>query len=77
MPPPLVRPSSEQPLVIGLQPLRSTPEQELSPVSRLRRLASLERGDLLVVVVYAVGIGVVSLAEPTRAVKAMPPGTEK
>lgn len=61
------RPSSEKHAEIGLEPLRSDADQEFSPVRRLRRLAALERGDLLVVVVYAVGIGVVSLAVPIAA----------
>jgi putative ABC transport system ATP-binding protein len=39
----------------------------LSPVTRLRRLAGLERGDIGVVVVYAVAIGLVSLAVPVAA----------
>jgi ABC-type bacteriocin/lantibiotic exporter with double-glycine peptidase domain len=39
----------------------------LSPVERLRRLAGLERGDIGVVVVYAVAIGLVSLAVPIAA----------
>jgi putative ABC transport system ATP-binding protein len=39
----------------------------LDPVERLRRLAGLERGDLGVVIVYAVAIGLVSLAVPIAA----------
>lgn len=36
----------------------------LSPIGRLRRLVHLERGDILVVVIYAIAIGLVSLAVP-------------
>ncbi len=64
---PFDRASPREPLEIGLDRLRSSTDQALSPVARLRRLAALERGDLLVVVVYAVGIGVVSLAVPIAA----------
>lgn len=39
----------------------------LAPVARLRRLAGLERGDIGVVVVYAIAIGLVSLAVPVAA----------
>jgi ABC-type bacteriocin/lantibiotic exporter with double-glycine peptidase domain len=39
----------------------------LAPVERLRRLAALEHGDLLVVVIYAIAIGLVSLAVPVAA----------
>ena len=67
MAPLLVRPTPEEPAEIGFEPLRSSADRDLSPVSRLRRLADLERGDLLVVVVYAVGIGLVSLAVPIAA----------
>lgn len=51
----------------GLSVIRSTETETLSPVERIRRLASLERGDLIVIVVYAVTIGLVSLAVPIGA----------
>ncbi len=64
---PLAPTSLAGPPASGLDPLRSSAPHELSPVARLRRLAALERGDLLVVVIYAVGIGLVSLAVPIAA----------
>jgi len=54
-------------LGLGLDAVRSEPERPLSPVARLRRLAALEHGDLTVIVVYAIAIGVVSLAVPIAA----------
>jgi ABC-type bacteriocin/lantibiotic exporter with double-glycine peptidase domain len=51
---------------LGLGALRSD-GAPLSPVARVRRLAGLERGDVLVVVVYAIAIGLVSLAVPVAA----------
>lgn len=48
----------------GLGALRSEPGSAKSPLRRLSRLAALERGDLVVVFVYAVAIGLVSLAVP-------------
>lgn len=39
-------------------------EGTLSPISRLRRLADIERGDIFVVIIYAMAIGLVSLAVP-------------
>lgn len=53
--------------LVGLGALRSENGSPLSPVERLRRLAALERGDVTVIVVYAVAIGVVSLAVPIAA----------
>lgn len=52
---------------LGLGAIRSDGAPPLSPVERLRRLAALERGDVSVVVVYAVAIGLVSLAVPIAA----------
>lgn len=52
---------------LGLQGLRSETHAPLSPLARLRRLASLERGDLTVIVIYAVAIGLVSLVVPVAA----------
>ncbi len=52
---------------VGLGAIRSGEATTLAPVERLRRLAALERGDLTVVVVYAVAIGLVSLAVPIAA----------
>lgn len=52
---------------VGLGSIRSEGATSLSPVDRLRRLAALERGDVVVVVVYAVAIGLVSLAVPIAA----------
>ena len=52
---------------VGLGALRSETAVPLSPLGRLRRLAALEQGDLRVVVVYAVAIGLVSLAVPIAA----------
>ena len=49
---------------LGLGPIRSAVDAPLSPVARLRRLAALEKGDVVVVVVYAIAIGLVSLAVP-------------
>ncbi|HVJ93062.1 MAG TPA: ABC transporter ATP-binding protein [Labilithrix sp.] len=54
-------------LDLGLDAVRSDPARPLSPVERLRRLAALEHGDLTVIVVYAVAIGLVSLAVPIAA----------
>jgi len=51
----------------GLAALRSTEGETLSPVERIRRLASLERGDLIVIIIYAITIGLVSLAVPIGA----------
>lgn len=52
---------------VGLGSIRSEGATSLPPVERLRRLAGLERGDIGVVVVYAVAIGLVSLAVPIAA----------
>lgn len=52
---------------IGLGTLRSDQADPLSPIERLRRLAALERADLIVIVVYAIAIGLVSLAVPIAA----------
>ncbi len=52
---------------VGLGAIRSEGGSSLEPVERLRRLAALERGDVLTVVVYAVAIGLVSLAVPIAA----------
>ncbi len=49
---------------LGLEAIRSPHDEVLPPVSRLRRLAALEHGDIAVVVVYAIAIGLVSLAVP-------------
>jgi putative ABC transport system ATP-binding protein len=49
---------------LGLEAIRSSGGVPVSPLSRLRRLAALERGDMGVVVVYAVAIGLLSLAVP-------------
>jgi ABC-type bacteriocin/lantibiotic exporter with double-glycine peptidase domain len=51
---------------VGLGALRAE-SGPLSPVARVRRLAGLERGDVAVMVVYAVAIGLVSLAVPVAA----------
>ncbi len=48
----------------ALSPLRSEKEEGLSPASRLWRLASLERGDLGVVFIYAAATGLLSLVVP-------------
>ena len=52
---------------VGLGSIRSEGATSLPAVERLRRLAGLERGDISVVVVYAVAIGLVSLAVPIAA----------
>ncbi|MBP9111706.1 MAG: ABC transporter ATP-binding protein [Polyangiaceae bacterium] len=51
----------------GLEPLRSDEHDPVSPVERLRRLAALEQGDVAVIVVYAIAVGLVSLAVPIAA----------
>ncbi len=51
----------------GLSSIRSAAGKKLSPVKRLRKLAALERGDIVVLVIYAVAIGLVSLAVPIGA----------
>jgi putative ABC transport system ATP-binding protein len=51
----------------GLRALRSEGRERLSPLSRLSRLAALERSDLWVVVVHAGAAGLVSLAVPIAA----------
>ena len=51
----------------GLVGLRSGEGSPLSPLDRVRRLLSLERGELGVLVVYAITIGLVSLAVPVAA----------
>src|SRR5690606_10688200 len=48
----------------ALGPLRSSAEEPLSPAARVWRLASLERGDLGVIVVYAAATGLLSLVVP-------------
>lgn len=52
---------------LGLSALRSEGGAPLNPLSRLRRLAMLEREDLGVVVIYAAVSGLVSLAIPIAA----------
>ena len=52
---------------IGLGAMRSEGSAHLPPFERLRRLAALEQSDVTVVVIYAVGIGLVSLAVPIAA----------
>ncbi|MFO0676567.1 MAG: ABC transporter ATP-binding protein [Polyangiaceae bacterium] len=53
--------------VTALAALRSPEGHPYGPVERLRRFAHLEREDLGIVVVYAVAIGLVSLAVPVAA----------
>lgn len=48
----------------ALNPLRAAKEEGLTPAARVLRLASLERGDLGVVFVYAVATGLLSLVVP-------------
>jgi len=64
--PTTVEPHTGNPPDVGLGSIRSE-GATLDPVERLRRLAALERGDVVVVVVYAVAIGLVSLAVPIAA----------
>ncbi|MEY4581342.1 MAG: hypothetical protein RL701_6045, partial [Pseudomonadota bacterium] len=52
---------------VGLGAIRSEAGSTLSPVERLRRLTALEHGDVTVIVIYAVAIGLVSLAVPIAA----------
>lgn len=51
----------------GLAALRSDGTARLAPLTRLRRLAALERDDLAVIVIYASAAGLVSLAVPIAA----------
>lgn len=48
----------------GLLRLREAGDSPRTPVSRLRKLAAVERSDLLTIVVYGVAIGVASLLVP-------------
>jgi putative ABC transport system ATP-binding protein len=63
----IVTAAAETRSLVGLAALRSADGCTLSPGERLRRLAALERGDVIVIVVYAVAIGLVSLAVPIAA----------
>ncbi len=56
----------EEPAALGLGPVRSG-QTPLPPVRRLVALVRLEREDLAVVFVHALGIGLVSLAVPLAA----------
>ncbi len=58
---------SEEVPSTGLTKLRSPEGQALSPWERLHRLASLEAGDLAAILIYAVAIGLASLAVPLAA----------
>jgi putative ABC transport system ATP-binding protein len=53
--------------VPGLEAIRSLSKDDASPRSRLLRFAALERDDIGSLVVYAVAIGLVSLAVPIAA----------